>query len=117
MSRRPAELLLADMWEAIEKIERYRAGLDRDAFQADEKTVDSVVRNLEVIGEAANRLPAEFKASHSDVEWTRIVGLRHRIVHDYFGIDLGIIWEVLQKDLPAFKQRLARLREERGPRG
>jgi uncharacterized protein with HEPN domain len=115
MSRRPIDLLLADMWEAIEKIERYMAGLDRDAFLGDSKTVDSVVRNLEVIGEAANRLPAEFRTSHPQVEWTRIVGMRHRIVHDYFGLDLGIIWQVVQKDLPDFKRRLARLREEGRP--
>ena len=110
MSRRPTDLLLADMWEALEKIGRYAAGFDRDAFVADSKTVDSVVRNLEVIGEAASRLPADFRSSHPEVEWTRIVGLRHRIVHDYFGIDLEIIWQVVREDLPAFRTHLARLR-------
>ena len=99
MSRRPVDLLIEDVWEAIEKIERYVSGLDHDAFVKDEKTVDSVVRNLEIIGEATNRLPADFKAKHPQIEWRKIVGLRHRIVHDYFGIDLEIIWEITQKDL------------------
>lgn len=110
MSRRPVDLLIEDIWEAIEKIERYVSGLDHDAFVKDEKTVDSVVRNLEIIGEAANRLPADFKAKHRRIEWHKIVGLRHRIVHDYFGIDLEIIWEITQKDLPELKAKLAQIR-------
>mgnify|MGYP001610151524 CR=1 FL=1 len=110
MSRRPVDLLIEDVWEAIEKIERYVSGLDHDAFVKDEKTVDSVVRNLEIIGEATNRLPADFKAKHPQIEWRKIVGLRHRIVHDYFGIDLEIIWEITQKDLPELKSKLAQSR-------
>lgn len=112
MSPRPIDLLLADIWEAIEKIERYTRDLDHESFIADEKTVDAVARNLEIIGEASNRLPEDFKSQHSDFEWRRIVGLRHRIVHDYFGIDLEIIWQILQEDLPTFKQRLANLRND-----
>ena len=110
MSRRPVDLLIEDVWEAMEKIERYVSGLDHDAFVKDEKTVDSVVRNLEIIGEATNRLPADFKAKHPQIEWHKIVGLRHRIVHDYFGIDLEIIWEITQKDLPELKSKLAQSR-------
>lgn len=110
MSHRPAELLIENIWESIEKIERYVSGLDHDAFLGDEKTVDSVVRNLEIIGEAANRLPADFKGLHPEIEWQRIVGLRNRIVHGYFGIDLDIIWEILKKELPNFKADVACLR-------
>ena len=110
MSRRPVDLLIEDVWEAIEKIERYVFGLDHDAFVKDEKTADSVVRNLEIIGEATNRLRADFKAKHPQIEWHKIVGLRHRIVHDYFGIDLEIIWEITQKDLPELKSKLAQSR-------
>jgi uncharacterized protein with HEPN domain len=69
-----------------------------------------VVRNLEIIGEAANRLPDSFKDEHSEIEWIKIIGLRHRIVHEYFGVDLGIIWEILRRDLPAFKEQLQDIR-------
>ena len=69
-----------------------------------------MVRNLEIVGEAANRLPDSFKDEHSEIEWIEIIGLRHRIVHEYFGVDLGIIWEILQRDLPAFKQQLQDIR-------
>lgn len=106
MSHRPADLLIADIIESIEKIERYIAGLDRDAFLEDEKTVDSVVRNLEIIGEAANRLPESVTARHPEIEWRRVVGLRNRIVHDYFGLDLEIVWEILQRELPVLKERV-----------
>ena len=104
MSKRPVVLLVEDIWEAIEKIERYTSGMLRKSFEDDEKTTDAVVRNLEIIGEAANRLPDSFKGEHPEIEWIKIIGLRHRIVHDYFGVDLGIIWEIIQRDLPAFKQ-------------
>ncbi|MEW5977426.1 MAG: DUF86 domain-containing protein [Acidobacteriota bacterium] len=100
-------MLIADIIESIEKIERYIAGLDHDAFVSDEKTVDSVVRNLEIIGEAANRIPESFTAQHPEIEWRRIVGLRNRIVHDYFGLDLEIIWEILQKELPVLKAKIS----------
>jgi uncharacterized protein with HEPN domain len=74
MSRRETPLLVEDIWEAIEKIERYVAGLDHDNFIKDDKTIDSVVRNLEIIGEAANRLPENFKVQHSEIEWRKIIG-------------------------------------------
>lgn len=109
MSRRPVDLLIEDIWDAIEKVERYLSGFDHDAFVKDDKTVDSVVRNLEIMGEAANRLPVDFKAKHRQIKWRKIVGLRHRIVHDYFGIDLEIIWEITQKDLPELKSKLAQI--------
>ena len=109
MSKRSAILLIQDMLEAIEKIRRYTAGLTAETFPTDEKSADAVVRNLEIIGEAAHRLPEDFKAQHCEVEWSRIVGLRNRIVHDYFGIDFQIVWQVLQRDLPAFNNALVRI--------
>jgi uncharacterized protein with HEPN domain len=66
-----------------------------------------VVRNLEIIGEAVRWLPEEFKARHSAVPWSLIAGLRNRIVHDYFGLDLEIIWRVIEESLPGFKQQLS----------
>jgi uncharacterized protein with HEPN domain len=65
--------------------------LDCDTFVKDDKTIDAVVRNLEIIGEAANRLPENFRAQLSEIEWRQIIGLRNRIVHDYFNIDVEIV--------------------------
>ena len=110
MSRRATPLLVEDIWEAIEKIQRYVAGLDHDAFIKDDKTIHSVVRNLEIIGEAANRLTKDFRFQHTEIEWRRIIGLRNRIVHDYFNIDVEIVWEIIQKDLPNLKSKLIPIR-------
>ena len=90
MSKRPSELLIEDILESIEKIESYTENISFENFQNDSKTVDAVVRNLEIIGEASSRLPEDFKERYSQIEWFKIVGLRHRIVHEYFGVDLNI---------------------------
>ena len=110
MSNRAVDLLLADIFEAIEKIQKYINGLDQKTFEADDKTSDAVTRNLEIIGEATNRLPGNFLKLHPEVEWEKIIGLRHRIVHEYFGVDLSLIWQILQRDLPGFKTKLEKIR-------
>ena len=115
MSRRPARLLIEDMLERIERIERFVAGMEREAFLRDEKTADSVVRNLEVIGEAASRLPQEFTDQHTGTPWRRIVGLRHRIVHDYFDVDLDLVWTIVHAELPPLEAQLRALRAAHGP--
>ncbi len=109
MSNRPVELLLNDIIEAIDRVAQYTEGLSFDAFSKDRKTIDAVVRNLEIIGEAANRMPDEFKEKRSNVEWHKVVGLRHRIVHEYFGIDLQIIWQIINTDLPELRKTLSRI--------
>jgi uncharacterized protein with HEPN domain len=110
MSKRPVDLLLGDISDAIDRIQQYTRGMSFDAFSKDRKSVDAVARNLEIIGEAANRLPEDFKNCHSDIEWHKVVGLRHRIIHEYFGIDLAIVWQILQKDLPALREALLKIR-------
>ena len=107
MSKRPTDLLLNDIRESINRIGEYTGGMSLEDFSKDQKSIDAVARNLEIMGEAANRLPDEFKESHSEIEWFKIVGLRHRIVHEYFGVDLQIIWRILQKDLPELQKSLS----------
>jgi uncharacterized protein with HEPN domain len=109
MSKREPGLLLDDVRVACGKIGRYLAGLDQAAFLADEKTIDAVVRNLEVVGEAVKQLPAEFKERHPDIPWRQIAGLRNRIVHDYAGVDLEIVWHISQKALPDFLLQIQEL--------
>jgi len=80
-----------------------------DEFVHDSKTVDAVIRNFEIIGEAANRLPEEFKDEHPDIDWHRIRGFRNRIVHDYVGIDYSIIWQIKGSLLPDMIDALKKL--------
>jgi uncharacterized protein with HEPN domain len=84
--------------------------LDEASFLADEKTIDAVVRNLEIIGEAAKQLPTEFKAQHPAIAWPQIAGLRNRIVHDYAGIDLKLVWNILKTAIPKLALQLAELK-------
>ncbi len=99
MSERDIILLLQDILESAEKIRKYIDGYSYKDFLGDDKTIDAVVRNFEVIGEAGNRLDPDFRNSNPEVDWNRIRGLRNRLVHDYFGIDYGIVWSIIQNDL------------------
>ena len=109
MSKRPTDILLNDIVQSIDRIIGYTSGMSLEDFSKDQKSIDAVARNLEIMGEAANRLPDEFKEIHSEIEWFKIIGLRHRIVHEYFGVDLEIIWRILQKDLPELRQSVSRI--------
>jgi len=95
MSKRDINLLLEDMLHSAKKIKGYTENYDFDTFISDEKTVDAVIRNFEIIGEASNRIDLSFKGMHPDIEWQRIRGFRNRIVHDYMGIDYEIVWEII----------------------
>ncbi|HUI93425.1 MAG TPA: DUF86 domain-containing protein [Chitinivibrionales bacterium] len=109
MPKREARLLLDDMIAAIEKINRYIAGLKMGEFLKDEKTCDAVTRNLEIIGEAARQCPEAFKTKHSEIPWAQITGLRHRIVHDYTGVDLELVWQIINSDMKELLNNLRSL--------
>ncbi len=106
MSKRDSILLLDDMLQSCLKIKKYIGDLDYNSFVEDDKTVDAVVRNFEIIGEAANRIDQDFKEANPDIEWTRIRGLRNRIVHEYFGIDNQIIWTIIKTYLNTLIEQL-----------
>lgn len=109
MSKRMAKLLLEDILECIQKINVYTKGMAFENFSRDEKTQDAVVRNLEIIGEAANNIPKAFRKKHPNIEWHQIIGMRHRIIHDYFGVDENIIWFVVQNDLIPLKTEIEKI--------
>ena len=94
MSKRSPELLIQDILDSCHKIMAYTQDMSYGDFIKDSKTIDAVIRNFEIIGEAANRLPDSFKDLHAQIDWHRIRGFRNRIVHDYMGIDYGIVWEI-----------------------
>jgi uncharacterized protein with HEPN domain len=106
MPSRSWQFRIDDIIEAINKIERYTYGIDFASWQNDEKTVDAVIRNLEVIGEAASRLPIEIQEQYKDVPWGIMKGIRNILAHEYFGTDLEIVWKTIKEDLPLLKKRL-----------
>jgi uncharacterized protein with HEPN domain len=100
VTNRPARVRLEDLKQAMARIRQYTAGFTYDEFIKDEKTMDAVLRNLEVIGEAARNIPEELRGRYPDVEWHRMIGLRNIISHEYFGVDMQIIWEVATRNVP-----------------
>jgi uncharacterized protein with HEPN domain len=101
----------------MNRIEEYVQGLDFDRFLTDHKTTDAVIRNIEVIGEAAGNVPLEICDRHPEIPWRRMIRLRNITIHEYFGVDLSIIWRIATKDLPETKPLIADLMNsiETGP--
>jgi uncharacterized protein with HEPN domain len=99
-------LYLDHILESISKIERYTNGLTEERFISDELIQDGVIRQLQIIGEAAKRLSDQTKSDYPSVEWKDIAGMRDKLVHDYFGVDLAAVWDTVRKDLPILKKAL-----------
>ena len=106
MSKLDTLLLLDDRLQSAQKIKQYTKGFDYKAFLADNKTIDAVVRNFEIIGEAANRIDPDFRDQNPSIEWKRRRGFRNRIVRDYFGIDHDIVWNIIETYLDELTDRL-----------
>jgi len=103
---------LADIVEAMQRTLEYTQGLSFDGFMEQRMAQDAVLRNLQVIGEAAKKLSGDLCARHANVPWRDMAGLRDRIVHDYFGIDHEVVWDVMQNDLPALLPLIAAILQE-----
>jgi uncharacterized protein with HEPN domain len=104
---RDVRLYLEDIVASCDKIGRYTIGLSFELFSANEQLVDAVARNLEVIGEAAKWVPEQVRSSYPDVHWRKMAGLRDVISHGYFGIDLQLVWDVIQRDVPTARAKVA----------
>ena len=98
--------------EAINNIKSYTLNLDYNAFKQDKKTFDAVIRNLEVIGEAAKNIPDTIKKQNSEVNWRAISGMRDKLIHEYFGINKQIVWETIKSDLPDLELKIKNILEE-----
>jgi uncharacterized protein with HEPN domain len=114
MRPRDWTLRIEDMLEAASHCRQYIAGMDFAAFAGDRKTIDAVVRNLEIIGEAARYIPPEIEQRYPEIPWGEIRAMRHRIAHGYFAVDLGIVWSTTRTNLDTLVPLLEQLlRQER----
>ena len=96
---RDHRLYLDDILAAIGRIQSYVEGMDYPRFAADQRTMDAVIRNLEIIGEAARSLPAEIKDAIPETDWRKIVGLRNLLLHEYFAVSTRVVWDIVQSKL------------------
>ncbi|MCX6814984.1 MAG: DUF86 domain-containing protein [Candidatus Aenigmarchaeota archaeon] len=105
-------IYLEDILSCIGNIEEYSKGLSFSQFSKDQMRIDAVIRNLEIIGEAVKKLPDEFRKDYRDVEWAKISGLRDILIHEYFGVNLEIIWDVVSNKIPDLKKSVKKIMTE-----
>jgi len=111
--RREWTIRIRDILDAMSKILAHTVDLDFDAFVGDSWTVDAVLRNLTVIGEAARHVPDEILSAHPDLPWREMQDMRNIVVHEYFGVDLAIIWHTIREELPPLVAPLEALLRDR----
>ncbi|MCM8758829.1 MAG: DUF86 domain-containing protein [Candidatus Omnitrophica bacterium] len=112
MSERSWKLFIEDILESIEKIQEYVKELGYEEFKIDRKTVDAVIKNLMVIGEAARNIPIIIKNKYPGIDWQGMSGLRNRIVHAYFEISVEILWQIIKNEIPVLKKELQKVLED-----
>jgi uncharacterized protein with HEPN domain len=111
MPERDERLYLDDIVRAIDRILSYTAE-GRDAFFADSRTQDAVIRNIEVVGEAIRGVSPATRAGHPEVPWKQIAGTRDRVIHGYFTVDLEIVWEIVERELAVLRRLVAAIVEQ-----
>lgn len=109
MPRRKWNLRISDILESVERIFEYTQGMDFEQFKDDTKTIDAVVRNFEIIGEAASHIPEEISRTHPEIPWRDMRDMRNILTHEYFGINENIVWNTIQDDLPPLIPLLQKL--------
>jgi len=98
--------------DAIKKIEKYIQGIDEQAFKENDLVQDGVIRQIEIVGEAVKRLSNEWTSQYPHIPWQDIAGMRDKLIHNYFGVDIDTVWLTVEKDIPDLKEEISRLIEK-----
>lgn len=96
--------------DCIRKIQRFSKGLTFKEFSDDELVQDAIIRNIEVIGEAAKKISSDTKKNHSEIPWKEISGMRDKLIHDYLGVDIKVVWKTIKEDIPSLKRLLKEIK-------
>ena len=99
--------------ESIERIEKFMNGVSKTVFFKNEEKQSAVIRQIEIIGEAAKNMSKSFTKSYSEIPWKDIAGMRDKLLHHYFGVDLETVWKVIQEDLPNLKKNMLKIKEDK----
>ncbi len=110
--RRTYRDYVQDILTSLQEIEEFTKEMDFESFAKDKKTVNAVIRSLEVMGEAVKKIPKEIRDKYPEIPWKYIAGMRDKLIHEYHGIDLEIIWEVVKKEAPPLKPLFEKLLSE-----
>jgi hypothetical protein len=112
MSKRTPSIVTGDILRCIEHIEMYTAHLPFDEFSTNFMVIEACLYNIQIIGEAVNHLEEDVKAANPQIPWTLIKGMRNRLIHEYFGTDLPLVWNTIRNDLPGFAEELRAIRNQ-----
>lgn len=109
MSPRNWKFRLEDIVESLELIAEYTSEMSQDLWRKDRKTIDAVIRNIEIIGEAASRVPEDIQELYPNIPWYQMKGMRNILIHEYFGVDFDVIWKTTKEDLPPLLEQIRKL--------
>jgi len=103
---------IVDILSAIAEVQEFTRGMNYQVFIRDRKTINAVIRSLEIMGEAAKRIPEEIRNKYPDIPWKRMAGMRDKLIHEYAGVDLETVWDVITEELPPLKPLLEKSAKE-----
>lgn len=114
MRKRDYRDYLQDIFDSIKDIEDFTRNMDFEDFARDKKTINAVIRSIEVIGEAAKHIPKSIRDKYPSIPWRKMAGMRDKLIHEYFGVDVKILWKTIKKDIPPLKPLIEKILESLG---
>ena len=114
MKRRDYEDYLQDIVDSIDDIKSFTGSMTFEDFTMDRKTINAVIRSIEVIGEATKRIPKSIRAKYPSIPWKKLTGMRDKMIHEYSGVDIGILWKTVKEDVPSLKPLIQNVLKDLG---